>query len=239
MDSGHQYDTDYKNALMDQTDIRTKRRQQIIQVVIDELYLNISLRIWKSYNYNIFNINQKTSYHKINDAFIWLNSLIFDIPESPFYPLISKDLSPSILPIKRHINIVDMILDISILSIDTIRFYIYKAKRDPYYADFGYIILNKINQFIEKYWKKKKTRVLQIRINMIQNRLSDIESDKVRRLIAEKLSLYFADYINVCNKTNSDVLPPNRSYNHKIKFKNPSKSFQNISSLYQISMEYL
>ncbi len=69
-------------------------------MAIDELYFDISFQIQRNYNHNIFNINQKTLYCKMNDIFIQLNSLILDIPESPSHPLTLKDLSPSILPIK-------------------------------------------------------------------------------------------------------------------------------------------
>ncbi len=96
-------------------------------------------------------MDQKASYRKMNDAFIWLNNLVLDILESPSCLLIFKDLSPSILPTKRHVDIADVTLDVSILSIGTIRFYIRKTKRDPYYTDFGYVILDEIDQFIEEY----------------------------------------------------------------------------------------
>ncbi len=160
----------------------------------------------------------------MNDVFVRLNSLVFDIPEPPSCPLIPEDLSPSILP-KQHIDTADITLDTSILSIDTIRLYARKAKRDPYYADFGHIILDEIDRFIEEYWKEKRVRAFQIWISTIQGGLSDTESDEVRRLIAEKLPLYLVDYADVCNKTNSDVLFPSPSYDYKIKFKDPSKSF--------------
>ncbi len=45
MDSGHQYNIDHRNVLMDQTNIQIKGGQQIIQVAINELYLNITPRI--------------------------------------------------------------------------------------------------------------------------------------------------------------------------------------------------
>ncbi len=98
VDPGHQYDADRKDALMDQADIRTKGGRQIVQVAIDELYLDTSSRIQRSYNYNIFNVDQKASYRKMNDALVQLNSLVFDIPEPPSYPLTPEDLSPPILP---------------------------------------------------------------------------------------------------------------------------------------------
>ncbi len=85
-------------------------------------------------------MDQKASYHKMNDALVRLNSLVLDIPELPSYPLIPEDLSPPILPTKRHINTANMTLDASILSIDTIRFYAHRTKRDPHYADFGHVI---------------------------------------------------------------------------------------------------
>ncbi len=47
--------------------------------------------------------------------------------------------------IYRHIDIADMTLDTSILSIDMIRFYAHKAKKDLYYADFGYVTLDKMD----------------------------------------------------------------------------------------------
>ncbi len=92
----------------------------------------------------------------MNDVLVQLNSLILDIPESPSYPLTPKDLSPPILPTKRYIDTVDMTLDVSILSIDTIRFYIRRTKRNPHYTDFGHITLDEIDQFIEEHWEKKK-----------------------------------------------------------------------------------
>ncbi len=96
-------------------------------------------------------MDQKISYHKMNDILIQLNNLIFDILEPPSYPFISEDLSLPILPIKRHIDIIDTTLDTSILLINMIRFYIHKAKKDPYYTDFKHVILDEINQLIEKY----------------------------------------------------------------------------------------
>ncbi len=132
-----------------------------------------------------------------------------------------------------------MTLDVSILSIDTIRFYIHKTKRDPHYTDFGHITLDEIDQFIEEYWEKKKTRVLQIQINTIQNELLDTKSNKIQRLIVKKLPLYLANYADIYNKTNSDILFLNQSYDYKIKFKDLSKPFQNISPLYQISIKHL
>ncbi len=194
-------------------------------MVINELYLNITPRIQRNYNHNTFNIDQKTSYYKINDILVRLNSLVFDIPEPPFCLLTPKDLSPPILPIKQCIDIADITLDASILSIDTIRLYICKTKRNPYYIDFEHIIFDEINRFIEEYWKEKRVRVLQIRISTIQNGFPDTKSDEIWRLIVKKLSFYLVNYINICNKINSDVLSPNRLYNHKIKFKDPSKPF--------------
>ncbi len=132
-----------------------------------------------------------------------------------------------------------MTLNASILSIGAIRLYARKAKRDPHYADFGHVTLDEIDRLIEERWEEKRARALQIRISTIQGGLPDTKSDEVRRLITEKLPLYLADYADVCSKTNSDVLPPSRSYDHKIKFKDPSKPFQNISPLYQMSMEHL
>ncbi len=132
-----------------------------------------------------------------------------------------------------------MTLNASILSIGAIRLYVRKTKRDPHYADFGHITLDEIDWLIEEHWEEKRARVLQIQINTIQGGLPDTESDEVQRLIAEKLPLYLADYADICSKTNSDVLPPSRSCDHKIKFKDPSKPFQNINPLYQISMEHL
>ncbi len=132
-----------------------------------------------------------------------------------------------------------MTFDASILSIDAIRFYIHRTKRDLHYVDFGYVIFDEIDQFIEECWEEKRVRTFQIRINTIQDGLPDTKSDEVRKLITKKLPLYLADYVDICSKTNSDVLPPSRSYDHKIKFKDPSKSFQNISPLYQMSMEHL
>ncbi len=92
----------------------------------------------------------------MNDALIQLNSLVLDIPEPPSHSLTSKDLSPSILPIKRCIDIVNMTLDVSILSISTIRLYTRKTKRDLYYIDFGHITLDEIDRFIEECWEEKR-----------------------------------------------------------------------------------
>ncbi len=135
---------------MNQTDTRAKGRRQIAQVAIDELHLDTSLQIQRSYNHNTFNMNQKASYRKMNDALVQLNSLILDIPESPSCSLTPEDLSLPILPIKRHVDTADVTFDASILSIGAIRLYTCKAKRDPHYADFGHITLDEINRLIEE-----------------------------------------------------------------------------------------
>ncbi len=120
-------------------------------MVIDELHLDISSQIQRNYNHNIFNVDQKASYRKMNNALVQLNNLIFNIPEPPSHSLIPEDLSPPILPTRRHIDTTDMTLNTSILSINTIRFYIHKTKRDPYYTDFGHITLDEINQLIKEH----------------------------------------------------------------------------------------
>ncbi len=148
-------------------------------MAIDKLYLDTSLRIQRNYNHNTFNMDQKTSYRKINDALVQLNSLIFDIPEPPSCPLTPEDLSPLILPTRRYVDTAGMTLNASILSIGTIRFYTCKAKRDPYYADFGHVTLDEIDRLIEEYQEEKRARALQIQINMIQDGLPDTESDEV------------------------------------------------------------
>ncbi len=83
---------------MDQTDIRAKGGRQIAQVAIDELRLDTSPRIQRSYNHSTFSMDQKASYRKMNDALVRLNSLVLDIPEPPSCPLTPEDLSPPILP---------------------------------------------------------------------------------------------------------------------------------------------
>ncbi len=83
-------------------------------MAIDELCLDISSRIQRSYNHNTFSVDQKASYCKMNNVLVRLNSLVFDIPEPPSCPLTPEYLYPLILLTRQSVDIAGVMLDASI-----------------------------------------------------------------------------------------------------------------------------